>query len=76
MDSTSIRPGEKATVNCEIFGYPTSTLTWSFIPCPKAEFDPKSCDESNKTTFTVSVLLDLVILQQLNTTSTSIISLL
>lgn len=71
MDSTSIRPGEKATVNCEIFGYPTSTLTWSFIPCPKAEFEPESCDESKKTTFTVSVVARSCDSLTANTTSTS-----
>lgn len=54
MESVSIRPGEKAVMSCEIFGYPSSTVSWSFIPCPKADFDPTSCDESKKISFTVS----------------------
>lgn len=51
----SVKPGEVAEVHCEIFGFPTSTVAWAFTPCEKVEFDRKSCDESKKITYAVSV---------------------
>lgn len=57
MQGVTVKPEEKATVHCEIFGFPTSTIVWAFIPCEKVEFDSKSCDESKKITYAVSVTL-------------------
>lgn len=55
MSDVTIKPGEKAKAICDIFGYPTSTVTWSYIPCENATFDPASCgEESTKITFSVS----------------------
>lgn len=48
MGDISIKPGENAIMSCEIFGYPASSVVWSFIPCNKPEFDINSCDESKK----------------------------
>lgn len=55
MQGISVKPGELAEVHCEIFGFPTSNVVWAFIPCEKVEFDSKSCDESKKITYAVSV---------------------
>lgn len=55
MSDVTIKPGEKAKVTCVIFGYPTSAVTWSYIPCENATFDPASCEKDNtKITFSVS----------------------
>lgn len=48
MGDISIKPGENAIMSCEIFGYPASSVIWTFIPCNKPEFDINSCDESKK----------------------------
>lgn len=53
MSQVSVKPNEEATFTCEIFGYPTSTVTWSYIPCEKSTFDPQSCDSDKQITFTV-----------------------
>lgn len=55
MQGVSVKPGEVAVVHCEIFGFPTSTVLWAFIPCEKVEFDSNSCDQSQKITYAVSV---------------------
>ncbi|XP_055298875.1 vascular endothelial growth factor receptor 1-like isoform X17 [Sitodiplosis mosellana] len=48
MEDVSAKPGENAVMKCNIYGYPASSVTWSFIPCSKPEFDSNSCDESKK----------------------------
>lgn len=48
MEDVSTKPGENAVMTCEIYGYPASSVVWSFIPCNKPEFDVNSCDESKK----------------------------
>lgn len=56
MADVTIKPGEKAKVICDIFGYPTSAVTWSYVPCENATFDAASCGgkDSTKITFSVS----------------------
>lgn len=53
MSQVSVKPNERATFTCEIFGYPTSTITWSYTPCEKFAFDAQSCDYNKQITFTV-----------------------
>lgn len=56
MSDVVIKPDEKAKLTCDIFGYPTSDVTWSYIPCENVTFDPASCEKDNaeKITFSVS----------------------
>lgn len=54
MENVSIKPGEKAVLNCEIYGYPTSKVTWSFIPCQRLEFNTHACNNSLRIALNVS----------------------
>lgn len=56
MQDVSVKPGDVAEVRCEVFGFPTSTVVFAFIPCEKVEFDRKSCDQNQRITYAVSVV--------------------
>lgn len=56
LTGITVKPGENATLHCEVFGFPTSTVVWYFIPCERLEFDKGSCDESKMIKYTVSVI--------------------
>lgn len=45
MANISIKPGVKAALVCNIFGYPTSTVQWSFFPCDNLAIDIKLCNK-------------------------------
>lgn len=55
MQDVSVKPNEMAEVRCDIFGFPTSTVVFAFIPCEKVEFDRQSCDQNQRITYAVSV---------------------
>lgn len=57
MPSVSVKPGDAAEVQCEVFGFPTSTVVFAFIPCEKVEFDRKSCEQNQRITYAVSVAI-------------------
>lgn len=51
---TSAKRGELLYVNCYIFSYPESNITWNFVPCNMPSFD--NClnnTKNNITTFSV-----------------------
>lgn len=56
MQDVHVKPNELAKVHCEIYGFPTSTVVFAFIPCEKVEFDRRSCDRNKKITYAVSVM--------------------
>lgn len=55
MTGISVKPGEEATMQCTIFGFPQSSVIWQFTPCEKIDFDEQSCDESKTIKYTVSL---------------------
>lgn len=46
--------GDRVNVNCDIIGYPSSKVLWSFAPCEEVDFSV-SCDESRRVTFNVNI---------------------
>lgn len=57
--NVSVKPNEKTTLKCEIYGYPASTITWSYIPCEK--LDLQLCDRNKTITFSVIRSIFLII---------------
>lgn len=55
MQDVSVKPGDVAEVRCEIFGFPPSAVSFTFVPCEKVEYDLRSCDQNQKITYAVSV---------------------
>lgn len=53
MAGAMVKPGVRATLTCDILGYPSATVTWSYVPCEKYAFDHRSCDNNKKVQFTV-----------------------
>lgn len=57
MTGVSVKPNERVTLSCDIFGYPTSTITWSFTPCANHYlFDGlyRSCIDNKRIIFGVT----------------------
>lgn len=52
--------GDRVNVNCDIIGYPSSKVLWSFAPCEEVDFSV-SCDESRRVTFNVNIIGFLLI---------------
>lgn len=46
--------GERVNVSCDIAGYPSSIVLWSFTPCEDIDFGV-FCDESKRITFNVNI---------------------
>ncbi|XP_055298871.1 vascular endothelial growth factor receptor 1-like isoform X14 [Sitodiplosis mosellana] len=70
MEDVSAKPGENAVMKCNIYGYPASSVTWSFIPCSKPEFDSNSCDESKKIKYNETMAVQTLQTHLFNQTST------
>ncbi|XP_031631901.1 vascular endothelial growth factor receptor 1-like isoform X3 [Contarinia nasturtii] len=71
MNDVSIKPGVNAVINCKIFGYPASSVTWSFIPCESVEYDLTPCDESKRETYNqTSMSVTTLAIPPFNQTST------
>lgn len=56
--NVSVKSNEKTTIKCEIYGYPASTITWSYIPCEK--LDLQLCDRNK--TITISVIRSIFLI--------------
>lgn len=52
--SKLVFPDKKVEFSCEIYGYPVSTVNWTFIQCKFASNDERSCDHTKTIIFSVS----------------------
>lgn len=61
MSGVTVKPGEKAVVTCNVFGYPASNISWSYvygnytIGWPSRDRAPISVSDYTKSTKNIPV---------------------